>query len=221
MKTCMTAATLASGMLCASASASFLVSAGQTQASVDALLAAGYTDITNGTPYISVPQGDCASIGCMSFISVTGDVPLKGFYQFKFLDFTTVNYSGLFGWLQFNYGTSGITQQDIINSVNAQAGVTGVYALTAQQAGHPDCHFSDFLPASMTNANNVYFNWYPNPQPNTTGLSQLFTFAWDFTNYAPGFTGSGLSITGTGAVPAPGALAILGLAGMASRRRRA
>ena len=73
----------------------------------------------------------------------------------------------------------------------------------------------------MTNANNVYFNWYPNPQPNTTGLSQLFTFAWDFSNYAPGFTGTGLSITGAGSVPAPGALALLGLAGRQARRRRA
>jgi hypothetical protein len=221
MKTCTIALTLASGILCSTASASVLVSAGQTQASVDALLAAGYTDITNGTPYISVPQGDCASIGCMSFISVTGDIPLKGFYQFKFLDFTTVNYSGLFGWLQFNYGTSGITQQDIINSVNAQAGATGVYAMRAQDAGHPDCHFSDFLPPSMTGPENVFFNWYPTPAPNTNGLSQLFTFAWDFSNYAPGFTGSGLSISGAGSVPAPGALALLGFAGRKSRRRQA
>jgi MYXO-CTERM domain-containing protein len=210
----------ASVSLAASASAT-LVSVGQTQASVDALRAAGYTDVTNGNPAISTPQGSCAAIGCMSFISVTGDIPLKGFYQFKFLDFTTVNYNGLFGWLQFNYGTSGITQQNIIDSVNAQAPATGVYALTAQQAGHPDCHFSDFLPASMTNSNNVFFNWYPTPAPNTTGLSQLFTFAWDFTNYAPAFTGTGLSITGTGSVPAPGALALLGLAGIGSRRRRA
>ncbi len=197
-----------------------LVTAGQGQASVDALTAAGYYDVTQGQPLVSVPQGDCAAIGCMTFEQIDGPLPLKGFFQIQYLDFVNTNFTGLYGWLQFDYGTSGITQQDIINSVNAQAVDTGVYALTAAQAGHPDCHFSDFLPASMTNSNNVYFNWFPTPQPISPGLSQVFTFAWDFTNYTPGFLPGGLSITGTGGVPAPGAVALLGLAGLASGRRR-
>jgi len=212
-------AALATLALVSSASASY-VSAGQGQASVDALTAAGYYDVTHGQPLVSTPQGACAAIGCMSFEQVSGPLPLKGFFQIQYLDFVNTNFTGLYGWLQFDYGTTGITQQDIINSVNAQAIDTGVYALTAQQAGHPDCHFSDFLPPSMTNSNNVYFNWFPTPQPISPGLSQVFTFAWDFSNYTPGFMPGGLGITGTGGVPAPGAVALLGLAGLASGRRR-
>ena len=210
---------VASLAMVSSASAS-LVTAGQGQASVDALTAAGYYDVTQGQPLVSVPQGDCAAIGCMTFEQIDGPLPLKGFFQIQYLDFVNTNFTGLYGWLQFDYGTSGITQQDIINSVNAQAVDTGVYALTAAQAGHPDCHFSDFLPASMTNSNNVYFNWFPTPQPISPGLSQVFTFAWDFENYSTGFMPGGLQITGTGGVPAPGAIALLGLAGLASSRRR-
>jgi len=210
---------LATLALASSASASY-VTAGQGQASVDALTAAGYYDVTHGQPLVSTPQGACAAIGCMSFEQIDGPLPLKGFFQIQYLDFVNTNFTGLYGWLQFDYGTSGITQQDIINSVNAQAATTGVYALTAQQAGHPDCHFSDFLSPSMTNSNNVYFNWFPTPQPISPGLSQVFTFAWDFSNYTPGFMPGGLGITGTGGVPAPGAVALLGLAGLASGRRR-
>ena len=212
-------AALATLALVSSASASY-VSAGQGQASVDALTAAGYYDVTHGQPLVSTPQGACAAIGCMSFEQIDGPLPLKGFFQIQYLDFVNTNFTGLYGWLQFNYGTSGITQQNIIDSVNAQAIDTGVYALTAQQAGHPDCHFNDFLPPSMSNSNNVYFNWFPTPQPISPGLSQVFTFAWDFENYSTGFVPGGLGITGTGGVPAPGAVALLGLAGLASGRRR-
>ena len=220
-QTCTYAAIGAAALVTASASASY-VSSGQTQASVNALLEAGYT-AANSTPAISTPvAGSCAAIGCMTFIQVDGPLALKGFYQFQFQDFVNVNFTGIYGWLQFDYGTSGITQQNIIDSVNAQAVNTGVYAQTAQQAGHPDCHFSDFLDPSMSNANNVYFVWVPNPAPIAPGLSQIFTFAWDFSNYSAGLTStpSGLSITGTGSVPAPGALALVGLAGLAARRRR-
>jgi len=216
-----TIASTALAALAASATASAAyVLAGQGQASVDALTAAGYYDVTQGQPLVSVPQGDCAAFGCMTFEQIDGPLPLKGFFQIQYLDFVNTNFTGLYGWLQFDYGTSGITQQDIINSVNAQAATTGVYALTAQQAGNPDCHFSDFLPASMTNSNNVYFNRFPTPQPISPGLSQVFTFAWDFEIYSTGFVPGGLQITGTGGVPAPGAVALLGLAGLASGRRR-
>ena len=211
----------ASTLITASASASY-VSSGQGQASVSALLEAGYT-AANSTPAISTPvAGDCAAIGCMTFVQVDGPLALKGFYQFQFQDFVNVNFTGIYGWLQFDYGTSGITQQNIIASVNEQSAITGIFAQTAQQAGHPDCHFSDFLDPSMSNANNVYFVWVPNPAPISQGLSQIFTFAWDFSNYSAALTStpSGLSITGTGSVPAPGALALIGLTGLATRRRR-
>jgi len=212
-------AALATLALVSSASASY-VSAGQGQASVDALTAAGYYDVTHGQPLISTPQGACAAFGCMTFEQIDGPLPLKGFFQIQYLNFVNTNFTGLYGWLQFDYGNSGITQQDIINSVNSQAATTGVYALSAQQAGNPDCHFNEWLTPSMSTPNNVYFNWFPTPQPISPGLSQIFTFAWDFENYTPGFMPGGLGITGTGGVPAPGAVALLGLAGLASGRRR-
>jgi MYXO-CTERM domain-containing protein len=215
------AALSAAALITASASASY-VSTGQTPASVNALLEAGYT-AANSTPAISTPvAGDCAALGCMTFVQVDGPLSLKGFYQFQFQDFVNVNFTGIYGWLQFDYGNTGITQQNIIDSVNAQSATTGVYAQTAQQAGHPDCHFNDFLPPSMSNGNNVYFVWLPSPAPINPGLSQIFTFAWDFSNYAPGLTSTpaGLSITGTGSVPAPGAFALIGLTGLVARRRR-
>jgi len=218
-QTIIASTTLATLTMSGTASA-YLVTAGQGQVSVNALTAAGYYDVTQGTPLISTPQGDCAAAGCMTFEQVDGPTPLKGFIQIRYLDFVNANFTGLYGWLQFDYGTSNITQQDIIDSVNAQAIDTGVYALTAEQAGHPDSQFNDFLPASMTNSNNVYFNWFPTPQPISPGLSQVFTFAWDFENYSPGFMPGGLGITGTGGVPAPGAMALLSLAGLASGRRR-
>lgn len=203
----------------ASSASASLVSVGQGSTSVNALIAAGYYNVTP-TPMVSTPQGACAAIGCMSFEQASGPFTLKGFIQIQYQDFVNTNFSGLYGWLQFDYGNSGITQQTIIDSVNAEAGSTGVYAVTAQQAGHPDCHFNDFLPPSMSNSNNVYFNWFPTPQPISPGLSQIFTFAWDFENYAPSFVPGGLSVTGTGGVPAPGAIALLGCAGLAAGRRR-
>ena len=218
-QTIIASTTLAALAMSGTASA-YLVTAGQGQASVNALTAAGYYDVTQGTPLISTPQGDCAAAGCMTFEQVDGPTPLKGFIQIRYLDFVNTNFTGLYGWLQFDYGTSGITQEDIIDSVNAQAADTGVWALTAEQSGHPDCQFNDFLPPDMSNTNNVFFNWFPTPQPISPGLSQVFTFAWDFENYSPGFMPGGLGITGTGGVPAPGAVALLGLAGLASGRRR-
>jgi hypothetical protein len=211
--------TLAALTMSGTASA-YLVTAGQGQASVNALTAAGYYDVTQGTPLISTPQAGCASAGCMTFEQVDGPTPLKGFIQIQYLDFVNTNFTGLYGWLQFDYGTSGITQQNIIDSVNAQAASTGVFALSAQQAGNPDSHFNDFLPPDMSDQRNVYFNWFPTPQPISPGLSQVFTFAWDFENYTPGFMPGGLQITGTGGVPGPGTIALVGLAGLASSRRR-
>ena len=64
----------------------------------------------------------------------------------------------------------------------------------------------------------VVFKWTPATPPSSPGLSQIFTFAWDL-NDATAFN-NGLSLSGAYGVPAPGAMALLGVAGLFARRRR-
>jgi hypothetical protein len=205
-----------------------------------ALATAGYTDMTGsggGTDgaLLSV-QTDCGPFGCFTLPQATGLTgnALKGYVRFQFQNFNYVNYTGLWFWLQFEYTPTGgvpttlsSTQQtNIINAVNGQTyGLTGtsVTAHTAQTASAQTDAFANFLPSSMSNANNVFFNWYPTPDaPSTGALSQVFVFAWDFTNVATIAGNSTWEISGAGAVPAPGAIALLGLGGLvgSGRRRR-
>jgi hypothetical protein len=207
---------------------------------------AGYTDMTGsgaGTDgaLLSV-QTDCGPFGCFTLPQATGLTgnALKGFVRFQFENFNYVNYTGLWFWLQFEYTPSPTVlnpnpspqtlttgqQTAIINAVNGQTyGLTGtsVTAHTAQTASQQTDAFANFLPSSMSNPNNIFFNWYPTPSgPTTSGLSQVFVFAWDFSNVATVAGNSTWEIGGAGAVPAPGAIALLGLGGLigSGRRRR-
>jgi len=208
---------------------------------------AGYTDMTGsgagtGGALLSV-QTDCGPFGCFTLPQATGLTgnALKGYVRFQFQNFNYVNYTGLWFWLQFEYTPdptvgnptpspqtlSSQQQTKIINAVNGQTyGLAGtlVTAYTAQDASAQTDAFSNFLPSSMSNPNNIFFNWYPTPSgPTTSGLSQVFVFAWDFTNVGAVAGNSTWEISGAGAVPAPGAVALLGIGGLlgASRRRRA
>jgi hypothetical protein len=204
------------------------------------LASAGYTDMTGsgagtGGALLSV-QTDCGPFGCFTLPQATGLTgnALKGYVRFQFQNFNYVNYTGLWFWLQFEYTPTGgvpttLTsgqQTNIINAVNGQTyGLAGtsVTAHTAQTASAQTDAFSNFLPSSMSNANNVFFNWYPTPSgPSTSGLSEVFVFAWDFSNVATVAGNSTWEIGGAGAVPAPGAIALLGLGGLigSGRRRR-
>jgi hypothetical protein len=202
---------------------------------------AGYTDMTgsgagDGGALLSV-QTDCGPFGCFTLPQATGLTgnALKGFVRFQFENFNYVNYTGLWFWLQFEYTPTGSLtpqtlssgqQTSIINAVNGQTyGLTGtsVTAHTAQTASQQTDAFANFLPSSMSNPNNIFFNWYPTPTgPTTTGRSQVFVFAWDFTDVANIAGNSTWEISGAGAVPAPGAIALLGLGGLigSGRRRR-
>jgi hypothetical protein len=213
---------------------------------------AGYTDFTgagagDGGALLSV-QTDCGPFGCFTLpqatglgaITVAGSNNLKGFVRFQFENFNYVNYTGMWFWLQFQYTPTGgvptdLTpgptgqQQSIINAVNGQTyGLTGtsVTAHTAQTASQQTGAFSNFLPSSMSNTNNIFFNWYPTPSGPVndplSGRSQVFVFAWDFTNVSSIAGNSTWGISGAGAVPAPGAIALLGLGGLigSGRRRR-
>jgi hypothetical protein len=171
----------------------------------------------------SGPNGECSVNGCVDLVGTNGSLPVKGFFQFQFLNYqyNPVYYSGVFAILDINFSGSTITPQSFINQVNALAGQTGVTALTTGEAADQQntSQFEEWLPPSLQQS--IVFRWNQDAPPTVdpvTGLSDIYTFAWDLTD-ATAFQ-NGLSLGGAFAVPAPGALALLGLAGLAGRRRR-
>jgi MYXO-CTERM domain-containing protein len=152
-------------------------------------------------------------------VTPSGPLANKGFYEFQFFDWNAYNYSGLFSAMAINYGTSGLTNAQVIAQVNYQSGLTGLTATTAAIAGDAHCRFVDFLPTDLDNS--IVLNWFPAIMPTTPGLSQVFTFAWDLTVISPpSFVDNGLSVGAVGSLPSPGAMALMGLAGVFGGRRR-
>ncbi len=175
-----------------------------------ALSAAGFTNLTAGGPLQSVATGTCA--GCYTLPTLSGPLPLKAFFQYEVVGgLPTVN-DGAFAVLTFNFADPNFGINDFINIVNGSA----AQAFTTSYNPNPTCSFADFLDPTVYNpANTVVFRWDGAP-----GQS-LFTFGWDFTG-GTGF-GSlfpGVSVTSAAGMPAPGALALLGVAGLGAQRRR-
>jgi hypothetical protein len=173
-------------------------------------------------PFISGPNGECASNGCVDLVGAEGALPIKGYFQFQFQNYqyNPVYYSGVFAILNINFAGSTITPQSFVNQVNAQTGLTGVTALFTGQASDQQntSQFEDWLPPSLQAS--IVFRWSEGipPTVGAGGLSQIYTFGWDLTD-ATAFQ-NGLSLGGVYALPAPGSLALLGLAGVMGRRRR-
>jgi hypothetical protein len=191
----------------------------QVNATGAQLTAAGYSDVGNGNVLVSVGT-ECVQFGCFSLVGYSGDLAERGYFQFQFNDFNYVQYSGLFAVLDLNYGSSGIDRDEMIALINGQTAITGVTALLPSQAGNAGCQFDDFLSPDLLDA--IVLSWMPNPGPTLGGLSQVFTFAWDVNGIggSPLLGGSAITVDGVYGVPAPGAIALLGLAGLAGRRRR-
>ena len=178
--------------------------------------AAGFT---NANPSGVLVSYALACNGCTSMVTPSGPVANKGFYQFQFFDWNAYKYSGLSSAMTINYGTSGLNNAEIIAEVNHQSGLTGLTATTSALAGDAQCRFNDFLPTDLQNS--IVLNWFPAMMPTTPGLSQVFTFAWDLTVIEPpSFVGNGLSVGAVGSLPSPGAMALMGLAGVFGGRRR-
>jgi len=164
--------------------------------------------------------------GCFTLAGTAGTLPNRGFLTFQFNDFVNspTYYNGLFSVLDVRYGDSGLTRDSLIGLINNQTTITGVTALTASQANNAQgtCGFNEWLNPALLNS--VILNWQPNPAPSTgIGLSQIFTVAWnlDAAVQPPlAGSGSGLSLGGAYAVPAPSAIAVLAICGLATRRRR-
>ena len=201
------AAVLSGAIFQAGSTAAEYTAAGFTNANPSGVLVS-YAQACNGYPN-----------GCTSLVTPSGPLANKGFYQFQFSDFNAYNYSGLFSAMAINYGTSGLNNAQVIAQVNYQSGLTGLTATTAALAGDAHCRFVDFLPTDLQNS--IVLNWFPAMMPTTPGLSQVFTFAWDLTVISPpSFVDNGLSVGAVGSLPTPGAVALMGLAGVFGGRRR-
>jgi MYXO-CTERM domain-containing protein len=122
--------------------------------------------------------------------------------------------------LDVDYGSTGTTLSQLISLINAETATTGVTALTTAQANNArgTCAFNEWLPTDLADA--IVLNWTPSTRPTSSGLSQVFRFAWDFTSLTPQLLGESVKVRGAYAVPSPGALAVLGLGGLLVRRRR-
>jgi hypothetical protein len=202
-----------------SANADLTDTIAQVNATASQLEEAGYTRVGTG-PFVSNPAGDCAINGCVDLIGASGVLPTKGFFEFQFFNyqFSPAYYSGLFAILNIDFSASTITPQSFIGQVNAQTGMTGITAMTTAQAADAQntSQFDEWLPGDLQAS--IVFKWTPLNPPTGSGLSQIFTFAWDL-NDATAFN-NGLSLNGAFGVPTPGAIALLGLAGFVARRRR-
>jgi len=213
------AACLAGFAFASAAHATLTDTIAQSNASAFELDEAGYTRVGVG-PFISGPSGECSVNGCFDLIGTSGVLPTKGYFEFQFnnYQYNPAYYSGLFAILNIGFSGSTITPTSFINQVNAQTGVTGITAMTTAQASDAQntSFFNQWLPENLDAS--VVFKWTPATPPSAPGLSQIFTFAWDL-NDATAFN-NGLSLSGAYGVPAPGAMALLGVAGLFARRRR-
>ena len=201
------AAVLSGAIFQAGSTAAEYTAAGFTNANPSGVLVS-YAQACNGYPN-----------GCTSTVTPSGPLANKGFYQFQFSNWNSYNYSGLYSAMAINFGTSGLTNAQVIAQVNYQSGLTGLTATTAAIAGDAHCRFVDFLPTDLQDS--IVLNWFPAMMPTTPGLSQVFTFAWDLTVISPpSFVDNGLSVGAVGSLPTPGAIAFMGLAGVFGGRRR-
>lgn len=214
---CMAAASLFVSTL---ASATLTNTIAQVNASASELDEAGYTRVGLG-PFVSNPTGACDVLGCVDLVGATGVLPITGYLQFRFNNYiyNPDYYNGLFAILNVDFSGSAITASSFVNQVNAQTGTTGVTAMFANQASDAQqtSFFNDWLPPGLQQA--IVFKWMPATPPSGAGLSEIYTFAWDLTD-ATAFDGNGLTLNGAFALPAPGAIALVGLAGLAGRGRR-
>jgi hypothetical protein len=175
-----------------------------------ALSEAGFADLTPSGPLQSVATGTCA--GCYTLPTLGGTLPLKAFFQYEIVGgLPTVN-DGAYAVLSFNFNDPSFGVNDFINVVQGSA----AQAFTIGYNPNPTCSFIDFLDPTVYNAaNTVVFRWDASP-----GQS-IFTFGWDFTG-SSGLTPlfPGMTLASVGGVPAPGAMALMAVAGLVANKRK-
>jgi hypothetical protein len=209
------------GVVASVASAQVTTTIVQVNATGAQLETAGFTRV-GLEPFVSQRAGECYVNGCFTTAGISGTLATKGYFEFQFLDFVNNPnyYNGLYTVLDVNYGATGMTRDGLIALINAETGTTGVTALLPTQAsdGQASSFFNQWLSADLQDA--IVLRWLPANAPATgSGLSSVYTFAWDVTGVST-FTGAGLGVDGVYGLPAPGAVGLLGLAGLFGRRRR-
>ena len=208
------------GSMASMASAEFTDTILQVNATAQELVDNGFTQIGTG-PFISYPDPHCAAQGCFTLAGTSGVLPLKGFLEFQFQDFIYSKefYNGLFGILDISYGSSGLTREILIDQINGEASITGISAMTPEEANNAQgtCSFDNWMPPELLDS--LVFNWMPDPPPTSPGLSQVFRFAWNLQDLE-WFNSGGISLGGAYGVPAPGALGLFAMSGLIPTRRR-
>lgn len=219
MKKCVFAAVIA-GSATAMASAEFTDSIVQVNATAQELLDNGFTQV-GSSPFISYPDEQCAAQGCVTLAGTSGPLPLKGFIEFQFEDFTLSKefYNGLYMVLDISYGSSGLTREILMDQINDETAATSVVAQTPSEANNAQgtCSFDSWMPAELLDS--IVCNWVPDDAPTTPGLSQVFRFAWNLADLE-WFNGGGISLDGAYGLPAPGALGLFAMSGLIPTRRR-
>ena len=178
------------------------------------LIADGFADVTGGNPLISYPTGECEGCYTMPVISSStfGTIPLKGFIEIDVDgDLPLVN-DGIYVAMEFIFNNPAFTRDDMISIVDGSAANAYDFDYTNPQG----CAVIDWIDTSIFDPDNsILFQWDP------VSTSGPWTFGWDFTG-GSGFGGlfPGIEIDDIGSTPAPGALALLGIAGLAGSRRR-
>lgn len=179
------------------------------------LLAAGFTDTTNGTP-LFVEPAEC--VNCYTFETLN-TTELKGFVEVTIIAGHGFLNDGAFAVIDINFPSNlqggGLSQSDFIDLVNSGGGGNEITAALPGDSGNEYSTFDEWLGEDFEDS--TVFNF--NPLPFAPGSSVSFTFAWDFTTDANAAFG-GITVDAVGVTPAPGALALLGLAGLGRRRRR-
>lgn len=171
----------------------------------------GFANLTPDGPLVSAPTGGCA--GCYTLPFLSGPLPLQAFFQITVEGGLPVGNDGMYTVMTFDFADPSFGVDDMISIINGSS----AEAYNINYAPNPTCTFGDFLDPALFNADNtIVFRWAALAGQST------FTFGWDFTG-GSGFAGSlfpGVSVTGAGSVPAPGALALLAVAGAGRRRAR-
>ena len=178
------------------------------------LLAAGFTDTTAGDPLVVTPA---TCVNCYTFETLNTN-SLKGFVEVTIIAGHGFLNDGAFVVLDLNFPSNfggGISQSEFIDLVNSVGGGNELTAALPSDSGNETSTFDDWLDEDFQDS--TVFNF--DPILFAPGGSVSFTFAWDLTTDANA-SFAGITLDGLGTTPAPGALALLGLAGLGRRRRQ-
>jgi len=169
----------------------------------------GFTDVFGGNSALSA-RGTC--FGCFSLV----DVPTTATRGFASITFEGGLWQGrrdLYFAMSFDLPSDPNALSNLQGSLQDE----GVQAYGTSYNPYGNCSFGGFLPPSDFSSATSLVMRFDVPQTFQLTADETFVFAWDFTNAAWG----GVTPTSIAFVPVPGSAALLALAGVAGRRRRA